>query len=139
MELLSKNNSDWNITYLEIAKLIGQHSKAVRRKVGAILVKDGRIISTGYNGTPSGFDNQCEEFGVTKPEVLHAESNAISKCARSTESSEDASLFVTLSPCIECAKLIIQCGIVAVYYSETYRDTSGLDLLTKANIYHAKI
>lgn len=125
---------NWNITYLEIAKLISYHSKAERKKVGAILVKDGRIISTGYNGTPSGFDNACEIDGTTKPEVLHAESNAIAKCAKSTENSNDSILYVTLSPCIECAKLIIQCGIKEVYYLEKYRESDGLELLQKANI-----
>lgn len=135
MEHLSKS-SDWHKTYLEIAKLIANHSHANRKKVGAILVKAGRIISTGYNGTPSGFDNNCEIDGVTKPEVLHAESNAIAKCAKSVESSEGAILYVTLSPCFECCKLIIQSGIKEVYYSEIYRDPSGLDLLKKANIHY---
>lgn len=128
-------NSKWNNTYLEIAKLISKHSKAERKKVGAILVKDNRIISIGYNGTPKGFDNICEIDGITKPEVLHAESNCISKCCKSTESSENAILYVTLSPCLECAKLIIQCGIKGVYYSELYHDINGIELLTKANIF----
>ena len=124
----------WPSTYMSIAKLIAEHSYAERQKVGAILVKDNRIISTGYNGTPSGFDNACEIHGVTKPEVLHAESNAISKCAKSSESSEGSVLYVTLSPCLECAKLIIQSGISEVYFSERYRDDAGLSLLIKANI-----
>jgi len=131
---------DWDETYLTIADLIAQHSKATRAKVGAILVKDRRIISIGYNGTPSGFPNQCEWNGVTLPEVLHAESNAISKCARSVESSEGSTLYVTVSPCIECAKLIIQAGISKVYYREEYRDKKGLDLLAQAciNTYQIK-
>lgn len=130
---------NWDKTYMEIANLIGSHSKAERRKVGCILVLAGRIISTGYNGTPAGFDNTCEIDGVTKPEVLHAESNAIAKCARSTESCEGSSLYVSLSPCLECAKLIIQSGIIAVFYQEAYRDKSGLYLLTKADIHHEQI
>lgn len=142
MEHLSKSNNwdkrnnafDWHYTYLEIAKLISNHSKASRKKVGAILVKDGRIISIGYNGTPKGFDNTCEIDGKTKKEVLHAESNCISKCAKSTDSSENATLYVTLSPCIECAKLIIQCGIKEVYYCEMYHEVDGIDLLQKAKI-----
>lgn len=129
----------WHGTFLHIAHLIGQHSYCERSKVGAILVKDNRIISIGYNGTPSGFDNTCEIDGVTKPEVLHAESNTISKCARSTESSEGSILYVTLSPCLECAKLIIQSGIKEVYYNDAYRDTKGLELLTKAGIKHEAI
>lgn len=135
MEHLSKSNN-WHKTYLEIAQLIGNHSYAERKKVGAIIVKAGRIISTGYNGTPSGFDNICEVNGTTKPEVLHAESNAIAKCAKSVESSEGSVLYVTLSPCFECCKLIIQSGIKEVYFSEMYRDPSGLELLSKANIYY---
>ena len=131
MELSSK----WLSSYMEIAYIISKHSYAKKKQVGAIIVKDLRIISTGYNGTPSGFPNACEdEQGITYPEVLHAESNAISKCAKSTESSEDSILFVTLSPCLECAKLIIQCGIKEVYYSQQYRDTRGIDLLNKAKI-----
>lgn len=135
----SLKNKKWHKTYLGIAKLISRHSYAERRKVGAILVKSGRIISTGYNGTPCGFDNNCEENGSTKPEVLHAESNAIAKCAKSTESSDGSVLYVTLSPCIECSKLIVQCGIKEVYFSELYRDLSGLDLLKKAGIHYASI
>lgn len=126
--------SDWNNTYIEIAELISKHSKANRKKVGAILVKDRRIISIGINGTPSGFDNTCEIDGITKREVLHAESNCISKCAKSNESSQGCTLYTTVSPCFECAKLIIQCGIIEVYYKEKYHDLSGLELLSKANI-----
>lgn len=138
MEHLLKKYS-WHKSYLEIARIIGNHSYAENLKVGAILVKDGRIISTGYNGTPHGFDNICEIDGVTKPNVLHAESNAIAKCARSVESSEDSILYTCASPCIECAKLIIQAGIIEVYYSQFYRSQAGLDLLTEAKIYHELI
>lgn len=121
-------------SYIQICDIIAKESKANRYKVGAILVKDGNIISMGYNGTPNGFDNCCEdEDGNTKAEVLHAESNAITKCAKSTKSSENSILYCTLSPCVECAKLIIQSGIKEVYFKEFYRDTKGLILLSKAN------
>jgi dCMP deaminase len=136
----SQTKVNWHNTYINVARLISEHSKAERKKVGAILVKQGRIISTGYNGTPSGFDNNCEdEEGNTKKEVLHAESNAIAKCARSVESSEDADLYITVSPCIECTKLIIQCGIKRVFFSEYYRDISSLELLKQAGILYEKI
>lgn len=125
---------NWHNTYMGIAELISKHSYAERKKVGAILVKNNTIISIGYNGTPSGFDNICEENNITKQEVLHAESNCISKCAKSTESTKDSIMYVTLSPCFECAKLIIQCGISEVYYKHKYRDISGIQLLKKANI-----
>lgn len=138
MEHLSKINR-WHNTYLEIARLIGQHSHCYRNKVGAIIVKDNRIISTGYNGTPTGFDSACESDGVTKMEVLHAESNAIAKCAKSAENSNESALYVTVSPCVGCAKLIIQSGIKEVYFSDYYRETSGLYLLDKAKISYAKI
>lgn len=138
MARLSKTDK-WHKTYLGIAKLISKHSYAKRKRVGAILVKADRIISIGFNGTPSGFENVCEENGVTKQEVLHAESNAIAKCAKSTENSEGSILYVTLSPCMECSKLIIQCGIKEVYFCELYSDTNGLDLLAKAGIIYAKI
>lgn len=122
-------------SYIQICDIIANESKANRYKVGAILVKDGNIISMGYNGTPNGFDNCCEdEDGNTKAEVLHTESNAITKCAKSTKSSENSILYCTLSPCVECAKLIIQSGIKEVYFKEFYRDTKGLILLSKANI-----
>lgn len=154
--------------YLQMARIWATNSHARRSKVGALLVKDGMIISDGYNGTPSGFDNNCEteiecdlewdEHGsldggaavcmtykndcsrcphhklVTKPEVLHAEANAITKVAKSTNSSEGSTMYVTLSPCLECAKLIIQSGIKRLVYFEEYRDTSGLELLRKAGI-----
>ena len=130
---------NWDNTYIEIAEIISKHSKAERKKVGAVLVKNNRIISIGYNGTPSGFDNTCEENGITKKEVIHAESNCITKCARSNESSDGSSLYVTLSPCMECSKLIIQSGIKEVFYKEEYRDTDGIKLLNKANINCIKI
>ena len=121
--------------YMSIAEIISKRSTAIKKKVGAVIVKDNSIISYGYNGTPSGFSNMCEdENGKTKPEVLHAESNAISKVSKSTFSSDKATLYVTMSPCIECAKLIIQSGIVKVIFKEYYKDTSGLELLKRANI-----
>ena len=121
--------------YLRMADIWAENSYCVRRKVGALLVKDQMIISDGYNGTPSGFENVCEdENDVTKPYVLHAEANAITKVARSNNSSEGATLYVTSSPCIECAKLIIQSGITRVVYAENYRLTDGIDLLERAQI-----
>ncbi len=125
-------------TYMDIATRWGQMSHARRKQVGCIIVKDGRIISDGYNGTPHGFDNDCElstRYGwETKPEVLHAESNAITKLAKSTQSSEGATMYITLSPCFNCAKLIVQSGISRVVYLEEYTETSGIELLSKANI-----
>jgi dCMP deaminase len=122
-------------SYLEMAEVWAQNSYCKRRKVGALLVKDRTIISDGYNGTPSGFENICEdENGVTKPYVLHAEVNAITKVAKSGNSSEGATLFVTASPCAECAKLIIQAGIKRVVYRDAYRLTDGIDLLARADI-----
>ena len=154
--------------YIRMAEIWATNSYARRNKVGALLVKDGQIISDGYNGTPKGFDNSCENevkcdvdwdninsldggasicktydsdcskcphhYLVTKPEVLHAEANAITKVAKSNYSSEGSTLYVTLSPCFECAKLIIQSGIKRVVYKEAYRKTDGLDLLKKAGI-----
>ena len=118
-----------------MASVWAKNSYCARRQVGAILVKDRMIISDGYNGTPSGFENVCEdENGVTKPYVLHAEANAITKVAKSNNSSEGATLYVTASPCLECAKLIIQAGIRRVVYAEEYRITDGLDLLRRAGI-----
>ena len=118
-----------------MASVWAKNSYCTRRQVGAILVKDRMIISDGYNGTPSGFENVCEdENGVTKPYVLHAEANAITKVAKSNNSSEGATLYVTASPCLECAKLIIQAGIRRVVSSEEYRITDGLDLLRRAGI-----
>ena len=121
--------------YMRMATIWAENSYCKRRQVGALIVKDKMIISDGYNGTPSGFENVCEdENDVTKPYVLHAEANAITKIARSSNSSEGATMYVTASPCIEGAKLIIQAGIRRVVYSEKYRLEDGLDLLRKANV-----
>jgi dCMP deaminase len=126
--------------YMEMAAVWATNSYCKRRQVGALLVKDRMIISDGYNGTPSGFENICEdENGVTKPYVLHAEANAISKIAKSGNSSLDATLYVTASPCLECAKLIIQSGIRRVVYRDEYRLTDGIDLLRRAGIEVEKI
>ena len=121
--------------YLRMAMIWAENSYCVRRKVGALVVKDKMIISDGYNGTPSGFENICEDDNnVTKPYVLHAEANAITKLARSSNNSDGATLYVTASPCIECAKLIIQAGIKRVVYGEQYRLEDGINLLRRANI-----
>lgn len=121
--------------YLRMARIWSENSYCERRRVGALIVKDKSIISDGYNGTPSGFENLCEdEEGHTKPYVLHAEANAITKVAKSGNSSDGATLYVTASPCIECAKLIIQAGIRRVVYSEMYRYSDGIELLQKAGI-----
>jgi len=120
--------------YLAMAEIWAQNSYCKRRQVGALLVKEKMIISDGYNGTPSGFENECEENNVTKPYVLHAEANAITKVARSNNSSQGATLYVTSSPCIECAKLIIQAGIARVVFSENYRIEDGINLLKRAQI-----
>lgn len=121
--------------YLRMADIWSENSYCTRRKVGALIVKEKMIISDGFNGTPSGFENVCEdESGLTKPYVLHAEANAITKIARSGNNSDGATLYVTASPCIECAKLIIQCGIKRVVYGEHYRLTDGIDLLRRAGI-----
>ncbi|MBR5063063.1 MAG: dCMP deaminase family protein [Prevotella sp.] len=121
--------------YLRMAMVWAENSYCVRRKVGALVVKDKMIISDGYNGTPSGFENICEDDNnVTKPYVLHAEANAITKLARSSNNSDGATLYVTASPCIECAKLIIQAGIKRVVYGEQYRLEDGINLLRRANI-----
>lgn len=126
--------------YLRMAQIWAENSYCNRRKVGAILVKDKMIISDGYNGTPSGFENVCEdEEGKTKPYVLHAEANAITKVAKSANNSDGATLYVTTSPCIECSKLIIQSGIKRVVYTDPYRNNDGLDLLQKAGINVCKI
>ena len=128
-----QNNLDSR--YLRMAKIWAENSYCQRRKVGALLVKDKMIISDGYNGTPSGFENICEdENDVTKPYVLHAEANAITKVAKSNNSSEGATLYVTASPCLECAKLIIQAGIKRVVFTEKYRIEDGLKLLQRAGI-----
>ena len=121
--------------YLEMAAIWAKNSYCKRRQVGALLVKDRMIISDGFNGTPSGFENQCEDDNdTTKPYVLHAEANAITKVAKSGNSSEGATLYITTAPCIECAKLIIQSGIKRVVYSEEYRKSEGIELLKRANV-----
>jgi dCMP deaminase len=121
--------------YLKMAAIWATNSYCRRRQVGALLVKDKMIISDGYNGTPSGFENECEdEHNNTKSYVLHAEANAITKVAKSNNSSEGSTLYITSSPCMECAKLIIQAGITRVVYSDQYRISDGLDLLKRANI-----
>ena len=124
-----------DLRYLKMARIWSENSYCVRRKVGALVVKDKMIISDGYNGTPSGFESICEDDNnVTKPYVLHAEANAITKLARSNNNSEGSTLYVTASPCLECSKLIIQAGIKRVVYGEEYRLSDGLDLLRRANI-----
>jgi dCMP deaminase len=121
--------------YLRMARIWAENSYCIRRKVGALLVKDRMIISDGYNGTPTGFENICEdEHDHSKPYVLHAEANAITKVARSNNNSEGATLYITASPCLECAKLIIQAGIVRVVYGEDYRLADGIELLKRAGI-----
>lgn len=126
--------------YLRIAQIWSENSYAKRLKVGAIIVKDQMIISDGFNGTPSGFANVCEDDnGNTYPYVLHAEANAITKVAQSTNSSKDATLYTLVSPCMECSKLIIQAGIKRVVYAEEYRITEGIDLLRKAGVTVDKI
>lgn len=124
-----------DVRYLRMASIWAENSYCQRRQVGALIVKDGMIISDGFNGTPSGFPNVCEdENNVTFPYVLHAEANAITKIARSGNSSNQSTMYVTASPCIECAKLIIQSGIRRVVYSEHYRLEDGIQLLRKAGI-----
>jgi len=136
--------------YMKVAETFANLSTAKRLQVGAIVVKDDRIISIGYNGMPSGWDNCCEyemlgDYGThltelkTKPEVLHAESNAIAKLARSPESGEGATIFITHAPCIDCAKLIYQSGIATVYYKNDYRSTQGIDFLNKSKIKVVKV
>ena len=124
-----------DMRYLRMARVWAENSYCVRRKVGALIVKDKMIISDGYNGTPSGFENVCEaEDGTTKPYVLHAEANAITKVAKSANSSLGATLYITSSPCIECAKLIIQAGIRRVVYCDCYRSEDGVELLKRVGI-----
>lgn len=135
MERQSDKQEILDRRYLRMATIWAENSYCVRRKVGAIIVKDQMIISDGYNGTPAGFENVCEdEHGTTRPYVLHAEANAITKVARSNNSSDMATLYVTASPCLECAKLIIQAGIKRVVFNEFYRITDGVDLLRRAGI-----
>ncbi|MBP5302328.1 MAG: dCMP deaminase family protein [Bacteroidales bacterium] len=132
---MTDKQTQFDKSYLQMATVWAKNSYCVRRQVGAILVKDKMIISDGYNGTPAGFENVCEdENGVTKPYVLHAEANAITKVAKSGNSSDGSTLYVTASPCIECAKLIIQAGIKRVVYHDEYRITDGIDLLRRAGI-----
>lgn len=130
-----------DVRYLRMARVWSENSYCVRRKVGALIVRDKMIISDGYNGTPSGFENVCEEEGglKTKPYVLHAEANAITKVAKSHNSSMGATLYITASPCIECAKLIIQSGIRRVVYCDDYRLEDGLDLLRRVGIETVKV
>jgi len=126
--------------YLKMARIWSENSYCERRQVGALIVKDKMIISDGYNGTPSGFENVCEdENNKTKPYVLHAEANAITKVAKSNNSSEGATLYVTSSPCLECSKLIIQSGIKRVVFSEQYRINDGVELLERAKVEVVKI
>lgn len=124
--------------YMDVAHRFAQLSSAVRLKVGSIIVKDDRIISIGYNGMPSGWDNCCENIIdgelKTKPEVLHAEANAITKLAKSNESGQNAAIFITHSPCMDCAKLIYQSGITTVYYKNDYRESKGVDFLIQSGI-----
>jgi dCMP deaminase len=117
--------------HLQVARIYGQLSTAERLKVGCIIVKDDRIISIGYNGMPSGASNVCEMDGETKPEVLHAEANAITKLAKSTESGLDSYMFTTYAPCVDCAKMILQSGIKELYYELDYKSDDGIDLLKK--------
>lgn len=130
-----KNSTKFDHSYIEMAHVWAKNSYCKRRQVGALIVKNRMIISDGYNGTPSGFENVCEdEDGTTKAYVLHAEANAITKVAKSNNSSDGATLYITDSPCVECAKLIIQAGIVRVVFDRKYRITEGLDLLERAGV-----
>ena len=129
------NQANLDQAYMDMAERWGSLSHAVRKKVGALVVKGGQIISDGFNGAPTGFPNACEgKDGETLPHVLHAESNALSKLARGTQSSENATLYITLSPCFQCAKLIVQSGISRVVYKTLYSDRSGLEFLGKCDI-----
>lgn len=135
IKMTEQKQNKYDKAYLKIAREWGQLSYCNRKKVGAIIVKDRMIISDGYNGTPSGFENFCEdEEGYTKWYVLHAEANAILKVARSTQTCDGATLYITLSPCKECSKLIHQSGIKRVVYLQGYKDTSGIDFLKRAGV-----
>lgn len=135
MSCTDSKQTELDKRYIRMANIWAENSYCQRRQVGCLVVKGNMIISDGYNGTPSGFENVCEdENNVTKPYVLHAEANAITKIARSGNSSEGATMYVTASPCIECAKLIIQSGIRRVIYSEKYRLEDGIELLERAGI-----
>ena len=132
---MNSKQRKYDIAYLRMAREWAKLSHCERKQVGALIVKGRMIISDGFNGTPSGFDNRCEdEDGITKWEVLHAEANAILKVASSTQSAEGATLYITLSPCQQCSKLIHQAGITRVVYSNAYKDTSGLNFLEKAGV-----
>lgn len=134
------DETKFDYSYIKMASIWAKNSYCKRRQVGALIVKERMIISDGYNGTPSGFENICEdETGATKPYVLHAEANAISKIAKSGNSSEGSTMYVTASPCLECAKLIIQAGIKRVVYKDEYRLTDGIDLLKRAGIEVVKL
>lgn len=126
--------TDLDKIFIEMAYSFSKLSKAERRKVGCVIVKDGQVISNGFNGTPSGFNNCCEIDNKTKPEVLHAESNALMKIARSTNSSIGSTMYLTCSPCFDCAKLIIQSGIIRLVYKDDYRTSEGIDLLRQTDI-----
>jgi dCMP deaminase len=140
MAEVTKKQQQFDLRYIQMARVWAKNSYCKRRQVGALLVKDRMIISDGYNGTPSGFENECEdESGQSKPYVLHAEANAITKVAKSNNSSEGATLYITDSPCMDCAKLIIQAGIRRVVYGDEYRMTDGIKLLEKAGIEIVKI
>ena len=133
--MVTEKQKQFDLSYLKMAQVWSENSYCVRRKVGALIVKDKMIISDGYNGTPAGFENVCEnELGQTKSYVLHAEANAITKVDKSNNSSEGATLYVTDAPCMECSKLIIQAGIRRVVYNKDYRNTDGLELLERAGI-----
>ena len=132
---ISDKQAQFDIRYIQMARVWATNSYCKRRQVGALIVKDRMIISDGYNGTPSGFENECEdEENQSKPYVLHAEANAITKVAKSNNSSEGSTLYITASPCMDCAKLIIQAGIVRVVYADEYRIIDGIELLEKAGI-----
>ena len=132
--------SKWKKAFIKCAKVFSECSSAERLTVGCIIVKDHKIISVGYNGTPDGWNNKCEdENNTTYPYVLHAESNCLTKLARTTGNSERASMFITHSPCYECAKLIYQSGIKKVYFEEVYRNTDGIDFLKKCGVRVAKL
>lgn len=140
MSEVPSKQQQFDLRYIQMARVWAKNSYCKRRQVGALLVKDRMIISDGYNGTPSGFENECEEEnGESKPYVLHAEANAITKVAKSNNSSEGATLYITASPCLDCAKLIIQAGITRVVYGDEYRITDGIKLLEKAGIEIVKI
>ena len=140
MTELTEKQQKFDLRYIQMARIWARNSYCKRRQVGALLVKDRMIISDGYNGTPSGFENDCEdENGQSKPYVLHAEANAITKVAKSNNSSDGATLYITDSPCMDCAKLIIQAGIKRVVYGDDYRITDGIKLLEKAGIEIVKI